>query len=1108
MKLTAIFLIAAFLQVSGKSFSQQVTIHHKNISIEKVLQLIEDQSSYHFLFKINDLSSSRNVDLELTNVSVEQALDQCFKNTAFTYKIINRTILVKKTVDLPDRAANNSFVLQKIQGVVTDEKGAPLPGVTIKLKGTTTGTITDTDGKFTLEVSDANSTLIVSFIGFTSQEVLTNGRNVLNIRLKEAPKDLGEIVVVGYGQQRKATLTGSISTVSGKEITQSPAPNVVSSLAGKLPGLVVNQRSGQPGADDPSIIVRGVATFYNGGSGSGPLIIVDGVERTIISRLNPNDIESISVLKDGSAAIYGARAANGVILITTKRGKKGRPDFSFSYNYALQSPTKVPKVLDAATFAQVYNEGNFYRQSTGSTYTTPPGYQPFYSDAAIQAYRDGSDPINFPNTDWAGVTLKNHSFVKNYNMQVIGGSDNVHYLFSFGKLKQDGGYVHDPQNYTQYNFRSKVDVDINKYLNIGANLSGTLDTKAYSTVASNVQFINILQANPTITAIYPNGLIGPGRLGENPLLIDQRGYDNISETPLYSTFTASFKVPHVDGLKIDASYNYDLDNVFEKRWNIPYFYYQYNVNTKNYDRIQGSATGTTELTDTYSKYTTTLSNIRVSYDHNFRNHHVAAMVGKEQQQNTFSGADAYRKNFLTQALPQINYGSSVPADQANGGSASSSARNNYFGRFNYDLDAKYLVEFLFRYDGSPIFPSNNRYGFFPGASVGWRLSEEKFIKDRFPFINQLKLRATYGEIGNDRVGTYNYLQAYNFGQNYVFGSTDAPGIYSNVLPNPNIHWEVSKKTDFGLESELWNGLLGVDFTYYLEKRSNILAIPNLSVSQVLGFPALPAENIGKMDNHGFELSVSTRSKIGEVTYSIAANLNYNRSKIIYQDEVPPQEPYQGFTGHPFGAGMYYKADGIFHTQAELDAYPHDPNTRVGDVKMLDLNHDGKIDSKDQFTFDGSVLPRYTFGLNMNFAYKSFDLNVFLQGQAAAWNYDNTFASLGTTDFANAAVERAQNRWTVSNPNGTMPRSDGYQPGNSTFYLFNASFVRLKTVQLGYTLPQNVVSKIGMNNLRFFMSGFNVITWAKQISWADPELNGGYTTYPQQRIINFGATVKF
>jgi hypothetical protein len=358
------------------------------------------------------------------------------------------------------------------------------------------------------------------------------------------------------------------------------------------------------------------------------------------------------------------------------------------------------------------------------------------------------------------------------------------------------------------------------------------------------------------------------------------------------------------------------------------------------------------------------------------------------------------------------------------------------------------------------------------------------------------------------VGTYNYLQAYNFGQNYVFGSTDAPGIYSNVLPNPNIHWEVSKKTDFGLESELWNGLLGVDFTYYLEKRSNILAIPNLSVSQVLGFPALPAENIGKMDNHGFELSVSTRSKIGEVTYSIAANLNYNRSKIIYQDEVPPQEPYQGFTGHPFGAGMYYKADGIFHTQAELDAYPHDPNTRVGDVKMLDLNHDGKIDSKDQFTFDGSVLPRYTFGLNMNFAYKSFDLNVFLQGQAAAWNYDNTFASLGTTDFANAAVERAQNRWTVSNPNGTMPRSDGYQPGNSTFYLFNASFVRLKTVQLGYTLPQNVVSKIGMNNLRFFMSGFNVITWAKQISWADPELNGGYTTYPQQRIINFGATVKF
>lgn len=1000
-----------------------------------------------------------------------------------------------------------------ISGTIKDNNGLPLPGVTITIKGSTTAVTSNVSGKYSISVPDGGSTLVFSMVGYQTQEIIVGNRQTIDVKMAESVSNLQEVVVVGYGVQKKATLTGSVSTVGGKEVSKSPAPNVVSSLAGRLPGLVVNQRGGQPGNDDPSILVRGAGTFYstdpnNPIASAGPLIIVDGVERTLISRLNPEDIESFSVLKDGSAAIYGPRAANGVILITTKKGKKGKPEFDFSYNYSLQNPTKVPKVLDAATFAEVYNEGALYRASGQPYYTTPPGYAPVYSDAEIQKYRDGSDPILYPNTDWAGVTLKSHSNVRNYNMQVNGGSDNVHYLMSFGSLYQNSGYVHDPTYYKQYNFRTKVDVDINKYLNIGANLSGTLDEKNYATVASGVQFVDILQANPTITAIYPNGLIGAGRLGENPLLLNQRGYDNTKETPLYSTFTATLKIPHAEGLKIDASYNFDLDNTFEKRWNIPYFYYEYNPNTKNYDRKQGTGTGTTELTDTYQKFTTILENIRISYDHNFRQHHIAVMLGQEQQQNIYSRTFAYRKNYLSEALPQIDYGSSDPKDQSNGGSANKSSRDSYFGRLNYDFNAKYLLEFLFRYDGSQIFPPGHRYGFFPGASAGWRLSEEKFIKDNFSFINQLKLRATYGQTGNDRVGTYNYLQSYNLGQNYVFGGTDAPGIYSNVLPNTNIRWEKSAKTDLGLESELWNGLLGVDFTYYMEKRNNILAIPNLSVSQVLGFPSLPAENIGKMNNHGFELSVSTRSKIGEVSYNISANFNYNRSTIIFQDEVPPQEPYQGHAGHPFLAGSYFKADGIFHTQAELDAYPHDPGTKLGDVKILDLNHDGVIDSKDQFTFDGSIIPRYTFGLNVGLQYKNFDLSILLQGQAAAWNYDNAFAGLGTSDFSNSAAARAQNRWTISNPNGSMPRADGFQPGASTFYLYNATFVRLKTAQLGYTLPNQVLSKVGINNLRLFVSGFNLLTWAKDIKWADPELNGVYTNYPQQRIINFGVTAKF
>ncbi|HEY8483321.1 MAG TPA: TonB-dependent receptor [Longimicrobiales bacterium] len=994
----------------------------------------------------------------------------------------------------------------RITGVVTDDGGQPLSGASVVVEGTQLGALTDSNGRFLIAgVPSGTYRVTVSLLGYETRTVegvvVTAGQDAtLNVQLQTTAIALEEIVAVGYGAQRREIITGSVASVSGDAVAVSPSPNIAASLAGRLPGLTINQRTGEPGREQLNILVRGRGTFRD----NAPLIIIDGVERSLMERLDPEDIESITVLKDASAAIYGARAANGVILITTKKGAAGRARFELTYDVGFSRPTRLPEMLDAATFAEVYNEADWYRQGR------PAEYTPFYTAEAIQKFRDGSDPVLYPNTNWVKEVLKPYTVQHKFSLRASGGTEAVQYLLSFGALDQPGHFRNNPTAYRQYNARTRVDANLSEHLSVSANLYAILNNRTYSPVSTDVNFINILQANPTIVARYPNGLIGPGRLGENPLLLDQRGSNVVRDNPLYSTFTATYRVPFLEGLRLDATYNYDLSHQFEKTFIKPYYYHEYNPSTGEYELKQGTGSSTVELTDTYRRWTTQLYNIRATYETIINEDHTfSLMLGSERQTNTFSFASAYRKNFVSPAIPQISVGSSNPEDKDNSGSASRRAYDNYFGRLNYDFRAKYLFQFQFRYDGSSTFAPGKRYGFFPGFSAGWRLSQEGFVRDNLPFVNELKLRVSYGQVGNDRVGQYQYLQAFSFGGNYVFGTSDAPGIYANTLPNPNITWEVSKKTDVGLEANLWQGLLGFDLTLWQEKRSNILAQPNLSVSRVFGFPALPDQNIGKVDNHGFELAVSHENTITpDWSYSILGNLAFARSKIVFMDEVPQPEPYQNQTGRPVGAGLYYKADGIFRTQEELDSYPHGAGAEVGDIRVVDLNGDGVIDSRDMFRVDCSSVPEYVAGLTLGTRYKSLDLNLFFQGQTGACIYDGTASVLGGTDFANATVYRAANRWRPDNPNGTMPRAGAWQPGPTTFFLYDATFARLKTAELGFTLPTSVASRFGMNSVRLYLTGFNLLTWAKELKWADPELVGDFTQYPPLRIINMGVSVSF
>ncbi|WP_100612761.1 TonB-dependent receptor [Confluentibacter lentus] len=1101
-----LFLIITMLQVQASSTYGQntkISLDMKGVTLASVIDEIESTTEFRFLYNPQKLDITKLTTIKVKNQPINTILDLLFANTNTKYEVVEKQIVISYSEELPIEKIPQPIIKTEtpqfqVSGTVKDELGEPLLGATIIVAGTSTGTTTDFDGNYTIS-APSNGQLIISYLGYTTQTVDIGGRTTINVVLAGDAVSLEETIVVGYGTQKKITLTGSVVDVQGEELTKSPNPNVTATLQGRLPGLVAVQRSGEPGRDDANILIRGNGTTGN----NSPLIIIDGVERSLIGRLNPEDIESISVLKDASAAIYGARGGNGVILVTTKKGKIGKPEFTVTYNSAFSRPTKVPDMLDAPTYAQVYNEGHFYRAGRPTS-----NYTPFYSADAIQKYSDGSDPVLFPNTDWMGDVLKDFSLQQRLNMQVTGGTEAARYLLSFGAITQDGDFKYMPTDFKQFNMRAKIDVDINENLSIGANISAILTKKEYSIVPNNTNFVNLLQASPLLVSRYPNGLIAPGRFGENPMLLENRGYDRTYDEPIYSTFTATYKVPFVKGLRVDASYNYDLSHVFQKRFNLPYTYHEYNVNTQEYDLKQGTGASTVELWDRYTRYTTKLFNYRISYDNTFGDHHVAAMVGQETQQNTSSFAEAYRRNFVSPAINQINAGSTDPDDKNNSGNATATARNNYFGRFNYDFQSKYLLAFSFRYEGSQNFPQGKRYGFFPAIEGGWVLSQEKFIQEALPFVSNLKVRATYGEVGNDRIGQYQYLQLFSLGGNYVFGSSDAPGVTSNVLPNPNVTWEVSRKTDVGLSGSLWNGLLGFDFTYFMEKRSEILTARNLSIPSILGFPGLPPENIGKVDNKGFEIVLSHRNTIKDLTYNVSANMGYVRSNVVFLDETPnPNAPWRSVTGNPVGANLIYQADGIFNTQEELDSYPHQNGSQLGDIKIVDYNGDGVINQDDQYRFDKTATPEIVFGMSMNFEWRNLDLNLFFQGQTNVYNYDGSFANLGNADFTNGFVARAANRWTPDNPNGTMPRADGFSPGTNTFFLYDATFVRLKSLELGWTLPEKISTSVGVNSVRFYTSAFNLLTWAKENKWSDPEGTSALV-YPQLRTINVGVNVKF
>jgi TonB-linked SusC/RagA family outer membrane protein len=697
-------------------------------------------------------------------------------------------------------------------------------------------------------------------------------------------------------------------------------------------------------------------------------------------------------------------------------------------------------------------------------------------------------------------------------VSVSGGADNVNYFVSGGYSDQDGLFKNGATHYTQYDIRSNLDATIAKYLKVGLDLSGRLEDRNYSGYGDD--FWRMYRGYPNTLARWPNGLPTGGMDSGNPVITstEATGYDKRKYSVFNGMFSAKWDLSWLtDGLGIDGYAAYDRMGNNQKKWTIPWVYYTWDEATNTYPEQKSSLVQTAELRHEFTPETSLTANVKLTYRHTFGDvHNVDAMLGYEQNSYRRDNFWTSRRNFLSNSIDQLFAGSTDKTNFDNSGTASEAARQSYFGRAVYDYAGKYMLSATVRRDGSYIFQSDKRWGIFPGVSLGWRLSEESFLKNGADWLDNLKLRASWGQQGNDNIDAFQYLLKYTYGRNYVFNGTDAQGVYQVGFPNQNVTWETADTWNAGLDGSVLNGLLGFEAEVFRTTRSNILAKRNASIPNYTGLISLPDENIGKVNNKGFELQLNHHNKAGEFQYSLAGNFLYSHNTVVFIDETPwpAGHDYMKAEGSPLNAGLYYRTLGIFRTQQEIDAYPHLAGAIPGDLKYEDVDGDGEITNLDRVRRSLTNFPEIVFGLTATANWRNFDLSILLQGQGRAEQTVN----FRVDQTSNSFLEPLLDRWTTSNPNGSMPRAGGNNNSQgiyaSDFWIQDASFLRLKNVEIGYTLPQHLLQKLYIQNLRLYLSGYNLFT-VSQIKILDPETSsadGSY--YPQLRIFNAGISLTF
>ena len=983
---------------------------------------------------------------------------------------------------------------QTIRGQVVDKKtGDPIIGANILVKGTTIGTITDIDGNFTVN-APLGSILEVSFIGFKTVEIKATEN--MKVSLVEDTETLEEVVVVGYGIQKKANLSGSVASVDKEQLQNRPIQNVSSGLQGLMPGVTVTGTNGAPGMDSGSIRVRGTGTLNT----ASPYILIDGVESETMSSIDPNDIESISVLKDAaSAAIYGSKAANGVILITTKRGSSGKPRISYSGYVSFQNATNMIDRLSSYDYASMYNQA-----------LQAEGKAPRFTDEEIQKFKDGTDPL-YPNTDWYDLAYKT-GIQHRHNVNISGGTENVKYMGSLGYLNQTG--ILPNAGREQFNARTNLDMKITKRLSAKLNLAYIKNayddaSSAYYGGSSDqiIRQLNLIA--PWIVARYDDGTWGTISDG-SPIAWLDSGMKVTRDNHNF-TGTASLDYKILDCLTLTATGSY-VNNI----QNYTYFqkFIQYNPN---------KASDPNSLDERYYAWNRTNYDLLLNYDKTFGKHNIKGLAGWHTEKYNYKELTAYRKDFPNNDLTDINAGDA--ASQTNSGYTRELAMLSWFARVNYDFAGKYLFEANIRADASSRFAEGNRWGYFPSFSGAWRMSEESFMEDSRSWLSNLKLRASWGMLGNQDALSdyYPALNVYNIGATYPFGGSLNSGYYQSSYKLSSISWEKATTWGVGVDFGFLNNKINGSIDFYNRKTTGIL----MQVSVPTEFALNPyTDNVGSMNNKGVELNIGYNDKWGDWTFGVAANFAYNKNEILdlggaeYLDTGYNQ---RNAVGYSINSYYVYKTDGFFNSQEEADAFTEKYGNpfggggfKAGDLKYVDTNGDGKLNGDDRIYCD-STEPVYTFGLNLNAGWKGFDLTMMFNGAAKVARLFDSHEVYGA--FSGDAGHPAtiwKDAWTETNKDASMPRifTDTNSPSSSrnaqsTFWLQNTSYLRLKNLQLGYTLPKSLLSNIGVDNIRFYYSVENLFTIDNMKINIDPEATSQrLSSYPLLRTHAFGVNVTF
>lgn len=987
---------------------------------------------------------------------------------------------------------NNQQEQIDVVGTVSANDGTPLSGVTVTpLLYPNNGGATDAAGQYRIRTVN-NDTLLFTLVGHQPLKIAVEGKEQINAVMDITDTFMDEVVVVAYGEQKKISLTGAISSVATRELRQSPVANLSNALAGRLPGLVAFQPSGEPGNDLSQLFIRGVSTFNN----AAPLIVVDGVLGRDFSQLDPNEVESISILKDASAtAVYGVRGANGVILVTTRRGKSGSPQISFSSELGYQSPIRLPQFLDSYNYALLYNEalGNDNLPTK-------------FSDQDLEYYRIGADPYLYPNTDWFEEFMKPYTPMSRANLNISGGGDKVRYFVSASALTQDGIYNFTKLNeydsnakFNRYNFRSNIDIDLTKNFTVGLDLAGRVENRNYPGRDTWLIFTILNRIPPTYPIRNADGsLAGDGLNPENPMgLIAHGGYRDYYGNFLQGTYRMSHKLNFItEGLSARAAFAFD--GAFD-----------YNINAS-----RGYAVYQLREDGGYNQFgNDTELGIGKGYAYNRTVNFEAALdYNRRFDDHLVSGLFLYNQNRRVEHSDGYN----IPFSYI-----------GYVGRFTYSYQDRLFGEINIGYNGSEQFPKGSRFGFFPSFSAGWVISEEGFFNKDGGLVNFLKLRGSYGEVGNDRLGARRFLYQQTFqgagGYRFGTGQVGYGGIAEGPLANEHITWERARKLNVGLELGLWNDQLFLTADAFHEHRDNILTTRG-TVSAIVGRSGgdLPPVNIGEVQNRGVDMELTYRNAASaKVNYSVSGNLTFARNKVLFMDEESREFDYQYRTGLRVGQPFGLEAIGFFESYEDIENSP--PHTfvtqeslRPGDIKYKDVNNDGVIDANDEVPIGFNTgIPELMFGLSSRISYGGFDFSVLFQGAANSSVFMDNFP---IWEFRGGGAGKVNEwhleRWTPETAaTATYPRlSSTDNPNNhrlSTFWMRPRNYVRLKNIELGYSFDASLLKAIKIQKVRLYVNAHNLFTW-DEVKIVDPEAPAwaGNDNYPQQRVINGGITLDF